>query len=87
MGSSLLWKNDYNANMTARDTTKRKGTIVEFFEQSPLRGSGLEITRVKDGPRSCLEWLAKNAVDVPELPTDLAHQHDHYLYGSPKKKD
>jgi prevent-host-death family protein len=31
--------------------TKRKGTIVDFFARSPLRGSGLVVTRVKDGPR------------------------------------
>ncbi len=34
---------------------------------------------------SCLNWLAEHAVDSPAAPTDLAHQHDHYLYGSPKK--
>ena len=34
---------------------------------------------------SALEWLAANAVDSPELPGDLSHQHDHYLYGTPKK--
>jgi hypothetical protein len=68
-------------------TKNRKGTIVEFFARSPLRGSGLEIARMKDGPRSCLEWLAKNALDLRDLPSDMAHQHDHYLYGSLKKKD
>jgi hypothetical protein len=29
--------------------------------------------------------LLKLAADLPDAPTDLAHQHDHYLYGSPKK--
>ncbi len=24
--------------------------------------------------------------DKDDLPTDLAHQHDHYLYGTPKKQ-
>jgi hypothetical protein len=38
-----------------------------------------------NGTRSVLEWAADNAVDSPSLPTDLAHQHDHYLYGTPKK--
>ncbi|MBC8877035.1 MAG: antitoxin family protein [Planctomycetes bacterium] len=33
---------------------------------------------------SALQWIAENAVDA-ELPEDLAHQHDHYLYGKPKK--
>jgi hypothetical protein len=27
----------------------------------------------------------KLAADLPDAPTDLAHQHDHYLYGTPKK--
>jgi hypothetical protein len=35
-------------------------------------------------PQSALEWLAENAVD-DELPSDLSAQHDHYLYGTPKR--
>ena len=31
-----------------------------------------------------LQWLAENAVD-DELPSDLSAQHDHYLYGTPKR--
>ncbi len=31
--------------------TRRKGTIVEFFARSPLRGSGIDLTRIKDRPR------------------------------------
>jgi hypothetical protein len=34
---------------------------------------------------SALAWIAANAVDSDALPTDLADQHDHYLYGRPKK--
>lgn len=29
--------------------------------------------------------LLEFAADLPDAPTDLAAQHDHYLYGSPKK--
>ena len=36
---------------------------------------------------SIFEWLDRNAIDVPTLPRDMAHQHDHYLYGLPKKAD
>jgi hypothetical protein len=36
-------------------------------------------------PQSALDWIADQAVDDPSLPTDLAHQHDHYLYGKPKQ--
>jgi hypothetical protein len=34
---------------------------------------------------SALDWIADQAVDDPSVPTDLAHQHDHYLYGKPKQ--
>ncbi|MGH2353843.1 MAG: prevent-host-death protein [Chloroflexota bacterium] len=30
---------------------RRAGNLAEFFAASPLRGSGLEIERRKDGPR------------------------------------
>lgn len=32
--------------------TKRKGSLVEFFANSPLRGSGLDIERIKGRMRS-----------------------------------
>ncbi len=28
-----------------------KGSIVDFFERSPLRGSGIDLERVRDTPR------------------------------------
>jgi len=34
---------------------------------------------------SALAWIAANAVENDALPTDLADQHDHYLYGCPRK--
>ena len=34
---------------------------------------------------SALTWIAANAVDSDALPTDMADQHDHSLYGRPKK--
>ena len=33
---------------------------------------------------SALQWLAENAV-VDDLPSDLSTEHDHYLYGTPKR--
>lgn len=38
----------------------------------------------ESSPPSALQWLAENAVD-DELPSDLSAQHDHYLYGKPKR--
>lgn len=34
-----------------RRKTKRKGNLAEFFAESPLRKSGLEVERLKDEPR------------------------------------
>jgi prevent-host-death family protein len=31
--------------------TRRPGNLAEFLAESPLRGSGLEAPRTKDGPR------------------------------------
>lgn len=31
--------------------TRRRGNLAEFFAASPLRGSGLKVERVHDGPR------------------------------------
>ena len=31
--------------------TRRKGNLAEFFAASPLRDSGLDMERLKDGPR------------------------------------
>jgi hypothetical protein len=36
---------------------------------------------------SALAWLAANASDCADVPSDLSHQHDHYLYGVPKRDD
>jgi hypothetical protein len=44
-----------------------------------------EVTSDKESPSiSALQWLAENAVD-DDLPSDLSAQHDHYLYGTPKR--
>jgi hypothetical protein len=31
------------------------------------------------------ERLLKHAGTVPDLPADLAEQHDHYIHGTPKR--
>ena len=38
-----------------------------------------------EAEESALAWIAANAVENDTLPTDLADQHDPYLYGCPKK--
>ncbi len=39
----------------------------------------------KSKGKSVLQWMADNAVGDDGLPPDLAHEHDHYLYGTPKR--
>ncbi len=34
---------------------------------------------------SLLEWIKENGIDDPSLPPDFAHEHEHYLYGTPKQ--
>lgn len=36
-------------------------------------------------PAARFENLLDLAADLPDAPPDLAAQHDHYLYGSPKR--
>ncbi|MGD1073712.1 MAG: hypothetical protein ABSB15_26680 [Bryobacteraceae bacterium] len=45
------------------------------------RGANPQVT---GSPQSALQWLAENAVD-DELPVDHSAQHDHYLYGTPRR--
>jgi hypothetical protein len=40
----------------------------------------------KSSPSSVMDWLVENAVE-DDLPPDLSYQHDHYLYGTPKKEE
>jgi hypothetical protein len=39
----------------------------------------------KPVPKSLLSDLAEYAIASDDLPTDLAEQHEHYLYGLPRK--
>ena len=40
---------------------------------------------VTTAPLAKLAAIASQHAENPNLPTDLARQHDHYLYGSPKR--
>ena len=39
----------------------------------------------EDAGRPTLAWLLEYAGTVPDLPEDMALNHDHYLHGAPKK--
>lgn len=40
---------------------------------------------VEEPPEPKFAWLLQLAADLPDAPSDLASQHDHYLTGSPKR--
>jgi len=54
-----------------------------------------DASRLEEGTRVRIEPLEKPKTfgemygdlcgEFPELPTDLAMQHDHYIYGTPKR--
>ena len=68
----------HTPELKAGDTAE----VIVLFEEEPQKKR-----KKSKKPLSSLDWLAKNAIYDPSLPTDMAHQHDHYLYGLPKKKD
>jgi hypothetical protein len=41
--------------------------------------------RLGQEPKTLLEELSSYAISEDDLPHDLAQNHDHYLYGMPKK--
>ncbi len=54
------------------------GSVVELEVRSPAEdGESLLADLLK---------LAESSPPNPDLPTDGAAQHDHYLYGTPKRK-
>jgi hypothetical protein len=68
------------------------GRVIVPDEPVDLRPNEALIVRIEpkrsnEGPveESALSWLAENAVGDTGLPTDLSYEHDHYLYGTPKK--
>ena len=55
--------------------------------QSLPEGAEVDVSvRIPTAKRSSLsEMLLKHAGTVDGMPEDLAQQHDHYLYGTPKR--
>ena len=67
------------------------GKVIVPDEPADLRPNQALILQIEpvtpgDDPEgSVLSWLATHALADDSLPADLAAQHDHYLYGCPKK--
>ena len=64
-----------------------KGGVVVFDAGIQLpEGIEVRVEPVDSPPRKTLaEQLGDLVGSVPDLPSDMAHQHDHYLHGAPKR--
>ena len=68
------------------------GTIVLDGDETLPEGARVEVA-LKDPETSpanerkptLSERLLKHAGTVPDLPADMAQQHDHYIHGTPKR--
>jgi hypothetical protein len=56
-----------------------EGTVVFVEPAEPAESPEPEL------PKTLLERFSDIIGSVPDLPEDLAKNHDHYLYGMPKK--
>lgn len=72
--------------MTIEGTVINGVIVLDPPGQLP-EGARVEVT-VKEKPQAAsplAEALLKHAGTAQGLPEDLAEQHDHYLYGTPKR--
>jgi hypothetical protein len=56
---------------------------ISVEAQKPTHQGGREDRA--ENAESRFASLLQFSVDDPDAPTDLAHQHDHFLYGTPKR--
>ena len=45
----------------------------------------VEVAEPSEKAPTLAERLLKHAGTVPDLPADMAEQHDHYIHGTPKR--
>jgi hypothetical protein len=73
--------------MTRTLTAHFDGKVIVPDEpvQLPV-GQRLQIcVELAEAPPARFADLLQFAADLPDAPPDLAAQHDHYLYGNPKR--
>jgi hypothetical protein len=64
----------------------KNGVVVLPRHAKLANGTEVEVTPVSKPPADDFtDMLIKVARKVRGLPRDLAAQHDHYLYGTPKR--
>jgi len=64
----------------------QSGVIVPDDAEALSEGTRVRIEPVNTAKQTTFgELFGDLAVDCPDLPTDLASQHDHYRLGKPKR--
>jgi len=73
--------------MTYRGQVKNGQIVLDDAARLP-EGAEVKVDVMEDGDGKPSVWgeLLKLAGTVGGLPPDMAQEHDHYLYGTPKKK-
>ncbi len=63
-----------------------KNGVIILDESAPFEeGTEVRVDCVKETPPTIAERLAPIIGTVDGLPEDASENHDHYLYGAPKK--
>ena len=71
--------------MTYRGHVKQGVVVLDSGSELP-EGIEVNIEPVTPPPRKTLaEQFGDLIGSVPDLPADMAEQHDHYLHGAPKR--
>ena len=64
----------------------KNGMVVFDPEVELPEGIEVRVETISPPPRKTLaEQLGDLIGSVPDLPPDMAEQHDHYLHGAPKR--
>ena len=71
--------------MTLSGTVTHGTVVLDDPHQLP-EGARVEVVlKPGDQPETLQEVLLRHAGTVPDLPADMAEQHDHYIHGTPKR--
>ena len=71
--------------MTYRGQVRNRVVVLEPSIELP-EGTEVRVELVTPSARKTLaEQLGDLVGSVPDLPTEMAEQHDHYLHGAPKR--
>jgi len=71
--------------------TEAANLLLEKLNQTPAPGANPAVNEAADPARNPIwEVFQELSASVPDevwdaLPTDLSEQHDHYIYGTPKR--